>query len=102
MRRRMEADEEDGGERIEVRGGTRRRVRRMGARSHHTRRMEAAFEMEVVFEEDDGGRRGGWWQKDRGARRQGVWRYKKAGKEDEDKTAPAGSSEVAYKDVGGV
>jgi hypothetical protein len=32
----------------------------MGARRHHTRRMEAAFKMEVVFEEDDGGRRGGW------------------------------------------
>ena len=64
--------------------------------------MEAAFEMEVVFEEDDGGRRGGWWQKDGGARRRGVWRYKKAGEEDEDKTAPAGSSEVEYKDVGGV
>ena len=51
---------EDGGERMEVRGGTRRRARRMGARRHHTRRMEAAFKMEVVFEEDDGGRRGGW------------------------------------------
>jgi hypothetical protein len=41
-------------------------------------------------------------EEDGGARRRGVWRYKKAGEEDEDKTAPAGSSEVAYKDVGGV
>ena len=79
-------------------------------------------------EEVQGGGRGGWGQggiipggwrrhsrwrwclkrmmeadeEDGGARRRGVWRYKKAGEEDEAKTAPAGSSEVAYKDVGGV